>query len=33
MIAANHDDPAAVDRMLAERKEALEGAVSAHATL
>lgn len=33
MIATNRDDPAAIDRMLAERKEALEKAVAAHSSL
>lgn len=33
MIAANREDPAAVDRMLAERKDALEQAVSTHSSL
>lgn len=33
MIAMNRDDPTAVDRMLAERKDALEEAVAAHSSL
>lgn len=33
MIAANREDPAAVDEMLAERKGALEAAVSGHSSL
>lgn len=33
MIVMNRDDPTAVDRMLAERKNALEGAVSDHSSL
>jgi len=33
MIAMNRDDPAAVDRMLAERKDALEDAVAGHSSL
>jgi short-subunit dehydrogenase len=33
MIAMNRDDPAAVDRMLAERKDALEEAVAGHSSL
>jgi short-subunit dehydrogenase len=33
MIAANRNDPATVDRMLAERKDSLEEAVSDHSSL
>jgi short-subunit dehydrogenase len=33
MIAMNCDDPATVDRMLAERKDALEEAVAGHSSL
>jgi len=33
MIAMNRDDPASVDRMLAERKDALEEAVAGHSSL
>lgn len=33
MIAANREDPAAVDEMLAARKDALEHAVSSHSSL
>jgi len=33
MIAMNRDDPTAVDRMLAERKDALEEAVADHSSL
>ena len=33
MIAMNRDDPTAVDRMLAERKDALEEAVAGHSSL
>lgn len=33
MIATNRDDPAAVDRLLAERKSALEEAVAEHSSL
>lgn len=33
MIALNHDDPAAVDRMLSERKSELEKAVAGHTSL